>query len=357
LMIQDFKRLSWPVLEWPLEESIASMSIGLDSEYTPAEVLCFGVANSHAASSLPLDDEQALEGAVTLTGQNIFTDVDSLVRAGWGTREEWLRGIDIVDCLLLARMSDENRGKGAYDLETLLQSAYNVKGWKEKTDSISESDPTLWGEELRNERVRLDAWAGVKVAEHFSTLAKGPKQFTHQIAACLHRIRHTGVLLDRGGLVRLHAELQTERERAKDLLCKEAFAAGMTEFEPTNDGHIRELMYKRLDLDVIEKTKTGKASVAKTTLKIHKSHSAIQHLSAFNEADKLCGLIDGEKGILPNLSPGLVHAGGVELVHLPVNINPLTTRTARRSSSRPNMQNWKPEMRRLVRSRWDGGKI
>ena len=35
-------------------------------------------------------------------------------------KERWLRGIDVRDRLLLARMVDENRGRGGYDLETLV---------------------------------------------------------------------------------------------------------------------------------------------------------------------------------------------------------------------------------------------
>jgi hypothetical protein len=46
-------------------------------------------------------------------------------RSGWRfsgnlpLRERWLRGIDVRDRLLLARMVDENRGRGGYDVETL----------------------------------------------------------------------------------------------------------------------------------------------------------------------------------------------------------------------------------------------
>jgi|SRR5215831_871707 len=35
-------------------------------------------------------------------------------------KERWLRGIDVRDRLLLARMVDENRGRGGYNVETLV---------------------------------------------------------------------------------------------------------------------------------------------------------------------------------------------------------------------------------------------
>ena len=35
-------------------------------------------------------------------------------------KERWLRGIDVRDRLLLARVVDETRGRGGYDVETLV---------------------------------------------------------------------------------------------------------------------------------------------------------------------------------------------------------------------------------------------
>jgi DNA polymerase I-like protein with 3'-5' exonuclease and polymerase domains len=356
LLLQDFTRLSWPVVEWPQQGTVSGDVVGLDSEYTPSDVLCFGIADKMQATQIACVDTNTLVPAKTIVGQNIFVDLDAAMRCGWELKDEWLRGVNLLDSYLLARMTDENRGKGAYNVETLLQSAYNVKGWKHKTDAISESDPTQWGPDLMHERVRLDAWASVLVADYFHAVARGPVQLTHRIASVLHRIRLAGVALDLQRLDAVSGELQSARTRSRDLLCKAAFAEGMTEFEPTNDGHLRELLFKKLLLPVIEKTENGAPSVAKTTLTAYRDIPVVQLLSEFNEADKTLQTLTGEKGILPNVT-GTYSAGETSYYHVPVNINPLTTRTARRSSSSPNMQNWKPEMQRLVRSRFPGGKI
>ena len=49
-------------------------------------------------------------------------------------KERWLRGIDVRDHLLLARMVDETRGRGGYDVETFVMD-------DESHDDLEES---LW---------------------------------------------------------------------------------------------------------------------------------------------------------------------------------------------------------------------
>lgn len=84
-------------------------------------------------------------------------------------KETWLRGEDLKDSLLLARMVDENRGKGSYGLEALLLSEFNYIPWKAETEKIfkKEKDARAWTPEQRRERCRIDAWATRILAEHF----------------------------------------------------------------------------------------------------------------------------------------------------------------------------------------------
>jgi uracil-DNA glycosylase family 4 len=361
LIAEDIARLTWPELPWPKNEEPSGKTVGIDAEFTSYSILTFAVSGADSAVAYEGYDMakagRVLQEAAVVVGHNVFVDIDAAIRVGLPIKEDWVRGINVRDSLLLARMVDENRGAGGYDLETQLTSYFNTRPWKHRTEEISESDPVAWGPELRADRCRLDAWAAYKLVEKLEPLAKGPVEFTHRIAASLHRVRLAGVMLDKQAFESVAGQLYAERERARDLLTKAAFSYGMTEFSPTNDKHIRELLFERLGLDVVARTKTeGLPSVDKVTLAYHQNNDAVRLLAAFNAADKVCGLIDGPKGIRANVATTFDTADG-PMLYLETNISPLGARTGRRSSNRPNMQNWKPVMRRLVRSRWSGGAI
>jgi DNA polymerase I-like protein with 3'-5' exonuclease and polymerase domains len=361
LIAEDIARLTWPELPWPKNEEPAGKMVGIDAEFTPYSVLTFAVSGADSAVAYEgynmIRAGLAFREATVVVGHNVFVDIDAAFRVCLPIKEDWVRGVAVRDSLLLARMVDENRGAGGYDLETQLTSYFNVRPWKHKTEEISEYDPLVWGPELRIDRCRLDAWAAYKLVEKLEPLAKGPVEFTHRIAASLHRVRLAGVTLDKQAFESVASQLYAERERARDLLTKAAFSYGMTEFSPTNDSHIRELLFERLGLDVVARTKAeGLPSVDKVTLTHYQNNDVVRLLAEFNSADKVCGLIDGPKGIRANVAT-TIHIVDGPLLHLETNISPLGARTGRRSSNRPNMQNWKPVMRRLVRSRWSGGAI
>jgi uracil-DNA glycosylase family 4 len=360
---EDFERASKPLLPRPVNGYPDAGFIAIDTEYAPDKtLLTVGIADRQSATSAEPDEDsfyavlsqvEQADNKTKLIGHSISGDIDKLVELG-AARIDWVSGYMTLDSLLLARMKDENRGKGGYDLEGLLVSDRNVEPWKQDTVAISKEDATLWGRDLRKERCRLDAWASARLATELvidDEVQKMPWNFVHRIAMSLHRVRHAGVYIDRKKLSDMELVLLFDRERARDKLTKLAFSQGMTEFIPTNDGHIRDLLFKRLKLPVTKKTKTSKLpAVDQITLKQFAERPEVKTLLEFNKADKayttnILGVKD------------LVQAQPDGRLWLPVNINPLGARTGRRSSSEPNMQNWPGKMRQLVVSRFPNGLI
>lgn len=338
-------------------------AVAVDTEYAPdGSLLTVGLATqigySVAEPQEPLfgahlKHVQSLPPGSTLMGHSLSGDVDRLVELEIA-RSEWVDGTRTADSLLLSRMLDENRGTGGYDVESLLCSSENVDPWKHKTVAYSKTDATKWPLELRKERCGLDAWASAVLVEQTRYEAyerRLPVEFTHQVAMSLHRIRLAGVYIDRDLFDAKKAALKSELDELGTRLNVMATAKyGMSTFKPSNDGHLRDLLYTRMKLPVAATTKTGKKAVDKKTLKQFEGNEEIKLLLDYNAADKTYTVN------IVGLEPHMTRVSSSR-AHVPVNINPLGARTGRRSSSGPNFQNWQKSMRSLVVSRWEAGSI
>jgi len=309
---------------------------------------------------LPADLVERLNRAEYIVGHSVMTEVDQLVKLGL-CKEAWATGECILDSLLFARLSDENRGKGGYGVETLLRDIANVEPWKYKTEEYDEKDATKWPVELRQERCRLDAWASRVLVGALSKTAKGPVELTHRITASLHRIGLAGAYVDLDRFNAVAQQTLGEVEKYRDLLVRTALTSGMAEFAPTNDNHIRTLLFDKLGLPKTEKTETGLNKVDQVSLKAHAEHPAVQALLAYNKADKIASVyVEGVRRTMTEIELPWGKVG-----RMAVNINPLGARTGRRSSGSNedldieavNSQNFPKHFRPIVRSRWEHGMI
>ena len=110
--------------------------IAFDTEYDPSgTLLTVAVSDGTSAAAAEKDAtdwteiRRILEDSEYLVGHSVAGDLRYLADVG-ALRESWVTGEKCIDSLLLARMVDENRVKGGYELETLLQSIYKVQPWK-----------------------------------------------------------------------------------------------------------------------------------------------------------------------------------------------------------------------------------
>jgi DNA polymerase I-like protein with 3'-5' exonuclease and polymerase domains len=323
--------------------------------------------------------QEYLRSAKWIAGANTAGDVEKLVEYGFDVPDEWVDGSRVLDAILLSRMVDEN--EESYELESQLLAHHNVPPWKHETEpynwvieetdgkkrKVRRVDAARWPSELRRKRCRLDAWAGRINCQHFAYqyFAKQPSprkrllvEFTHRVASAVSRLTLSGMVVDMAVFEKLGSELERDMLAARDQLQKAAIAAGMQEFSPSNDGHIRELLYKRLGLPILETTKKeGLPCVDKDTLK-QLDNPVVEMLLRYNAAEKLFSTnVEGLRDFL--LPIGYLQGSpSVPVSLLPVHLNPLGARTGRRSSSNPNVQNWAKRIRGIIRSRHpDGGVV
>lgn len=392
IIVQDLKQITNKhYLPLPTNAPFFTQTVSVDTEFDKEGILLtMGVGMEHQAIASEmwedpccepphdpawLDVKATIERADRVAGHSVMGDIDHLVPMGLA-KEEWLQGKNVRDSLILWRMIDENRGKGSYGLEKLMLAEKKVEPWKGLTDAILQQTGNArdWPAVDRQERCRLDAWASaVLVKEGEIRLAEEVSDdlinFTHRIAATLHRIWLAGSAVNIYEFDQLGKKWQREANRKGDQLTKLALKHGMTEFSPSNDNHKRELFYDRMGLKATRKTeKEGLAAVDKTALKPYKDLPEVKLALEEKAVAKLASTWYGsENSKRKSLRELVVPIHGTNLGFLQNRINPLGARTGRRSSGgQPeegmhvesrNSQNWPAAARVMVCSRWPGGKI
>jgi uracil-DNA glycosylase family 4 len=367
-VVEDLARHTWPILPPPLKEKPKGDIVGIDSEFTPGTgakgVLYFAVSDVERVIGVePADYKTALPALVdkrTVVGQNISVDLESLLRAGvkctWMSL--WLQGKRQRDSVLTARLGDESRGKDGYRLESLLLSYYQTDSWKLSTDNLG-TDPLKWPPYLLRERCRLDAWATLKVQEAAAPKALGPAPLCHAIAMTLRRMYHTGVYIDAPTVRRMKKAVvksMGESEKATREWLHELANSDVevdVSMDIGKDSAIRSLLYDqdKLNIPVTRLTKGKLPSIDAKTLKLlQEDIPAVEHLLRYNKFKKLnstyCDSLTEKFQEQPD-----------GRWWMPVRVNPLATKTGRRASDKPNLQNWPVPVRRIIVSRFVGGVI
>ena len=179
----DFRRFSQKQLRAP-KQAVPNAYVtvlGFDTEYSPdGTLLTVGLADRDSAIAIETTDRAwkdkirpIIRRARSLCGHSVEGDLDYLVKNNLA-KEEWLRGERVFDSFLLARMFDENRGKGGYALQAQFLSEYNFIPWKHDTEKLLKEtgDASTWTVTQRVTRCRLDAWTTRMLAERLYTRVK-----------------------------------------------------------------------------------------------------------------------------------------------------------------------------------------
>lgn len=370
LVREDLKHLDWP------DDGIdpEGQHLGFDTEFLEPgpdldppikkrEVYCVALADDvRARAYLPNARKlkTLFKQARKLMPHNGPVDVDSIVQLGL-CKETWAKGLDIRDSLWLARLADENRGKGGYKLENLLTSVYDVKGWKHKTEEYG-YDPRKWPPNLMHERCRLDAWASLHLSDYYLDKARGQLTFQHRIAMTLQRIYHAGSYIDYPAYQVYTQEKEAALLKSEKKLKRKAKQLGLTEFVPTNKNHYRDYLYEGLGITPTSFTKDGLPKADKQTLKqFVGEYPEIQVLMDYARDDKIHSTyVEGLARLMQLVGRGKYW--------IPVRINPLGARTLRRSSGADpfeqesdepglNFQNWTKDVKHLITSRFKDGVV
>ncbi|MCS7216623.1 MAG: DNA polymerase I [Candidatus Bipolaricaulota bacterium] len=134
-----------------------------------------------------------------------------------------------------------------------------------------------------------------------------------------------GVLLDADELRAQGKELEILLERTRE----ELFALAGGPFNPNSTPQVREILYERLKLPVLERTKTGPSTDAQVLRDLAQYHEFPAKLIAYRELEKL-------RNTYVEKLPHYVHP---RTGRIHTSFNQTGTATGRLSSSEPNLQN------------------
>lgn len=298
------------------------------------------------------------------TGHGIFQDLAVVRLNQIPLRSDLISGKATYDTVLAARMVDENLS--SYDLESLGASMCSVAPWKLESDALLKKQKIkdFWDipADIRQRRCRLDAWTGGLLADKLSEKTDPRRvEFNNRLGALLWRVHMSGVKISEDRYNKLGSILQRHLVERSESIKNLALRWGMEEYTPSNDNHFRELLYDKIKATPVKFTEKDKLpSVDDTALTLiyqlgsSDEKEAILARLRYEKADKLFSTYIGvnndeeEKGLAKFLSQG--H-------YVFPTIKPFGTRTGRRSSVRPNIQNWPKRMRSMVVSRYPTGRI
>ncbi len=141
----------------------------------------------------------------------------------------------------------------------------------------------------------------------------------------LARMERTGILLDVDELRRQGTELEIMLEHLRE----ELFSLAGGPFNPGSVPQVREVLYERLGLPVLSRTKTGPSTDAQVLRELAVRHEFPDKLIAYRELEKL-------RNTYVEKLPAHVHP---ETGRVHTSFNQTGTATGRLSSSDPNLQN------------------
>ena len=135
----------------------------------------------------------------------------------------------------------------------------------------------------------------------------------------------TGVSIDKEYL----AALSSEMEKKLDKLTKNIYEMAHTEFNINSPKQLSEILFEKLKLPVIRRTKTGNSTDEEVLTKLASMHKLPQTLLEYRELSKL-------KSTYVDSLPGLLNP---KTLRIHTSFNQAVTATGRLSSSEPNLQN------------------
>jgi len=189
--------------------------------------------------------------------------------------------------------------------------------------------------------VRLHARLFEKLRE--SGLAALYAELELPLLHVLARMEEAGVAVDRAHLAGLRASMQAQLGR----LTEEIYRLAGTEFNLNSPKQLAHVLFERLALPVVKRTKTGPSTDSDVLARLAAHHPLPQQLMQYRELAKLVSTYVEALPRLVDPATGRVHT----------TFNQTATATGRLSSSDPNLQNIpvKTELGRSIRKAFIAG--
>ncbi|WP_240675875.1 DNA polymerase I [Ammoniphilus sp. CFH 90114] len=141
----------------------------------------------------------------------------------------------------------------------------------------------------------------------------------------LGEMEHTGISVDKDKLEKMGHELDEQLRK----LTKEIHLLAGVEFNINSPKQLGEILFDKLQLPVIKKTKTGYSTNAEVLEKLHDRHEIVPKILHFRQLGKLYSTYI--EGLMKEINPK------THKIH--TSYNQATTATGRLSSTEPNLQN------------------
>lgn len=158
----------------------------------------------------------------------------------------------------------------------------------------------------------------------------------HPLIYVLSSMESIGFNINQGML----DELQTKFKKEIDKTQKEIYELADEEFNISSPKQLGKILFEKLDLPVIKKTKTGYSTNQEVLEKLMNKHDIIPKIMYYRQITKINSTyVEGLKNVVDE--DGRIHS----------NLNQTVTTTGRLSSTEPNLQNIpiKYEMGREIR--------
>lgn len=233
-----------------------------------------------------------------------------------------LTGVDF-DTKIAAYLIDSSRGE--YELKTLLQEylqrdiqSEEIELLVEETECLEELVPLL------AEKIKED---------NMIELLYNVEQPLSEVLA---NMEAEGFMVDSIKLNELGVKFKSEIE----LVQKEIYIIAEEEFNIASPKQLGKILFEKLDLPVVKKTKTGYSTNAEVLEELMDKHPIIEKILYFRQLTKLFSTyVEGLKAVIDK--DGKIHCS----------LNQTVTTTGRLSSTEPNLQNIpiKYEMGREIR--------
>ncbi|MFQ6117445.1 MAG: DNA polymerase I, partial [Candidatus Bipolaricaulia bacterium] len=315
-------------LETTHQDSMRAAIVGIALALRPYEGFYIPVGHSYIGAPDQLDYDHVLEKLKPflededkkIIGQNLKYDAKVLRRSGIT-----LRGISF-DSLLAAYLLDPTSRKDLDELAAryLKREMISYKELsQENMQEVPIAEATRYAGEDAEIVFRLKEGMIKELEE------KGLwKLFTEvelPLIDVLVEMELNGILLDPQVL----DEQAKEIEVLVDNLRREIFSLAGEEFNPNSPKQVAHILYERLKLPVIKKTKTGPSTDALTLKELALQHPLPEKILTYRELEKLLNTYIKKLPEYINPETGRIHTS----------FNQSVTATGRLSSSDPNLQN------------------
>ncbi len=152
------------------------------------------------------------------------------------------------------------------------------------------------------------------------------EEIEHPLSFVLARMEHRGITVDRNELEKMEREIDTNIEKLK----YEIYQLAGEEFNLNSPKQLGKILFEKLNLPVIKKTKTGYSTSAQVLETLAKEHKICRLILDYRQIYKLkTTYLVGLKELIPSEKIGKIHT----------TFNQTITVTGRLSSTEPNLQN------------------